>query len=62
MKGKRVKPKREKGRGAKAAAKLATRLKVYTDHGQNPRAPANPSNDKGPGHDMHKPGSLNPRK
>jgi len=62
MKGKRTKPVREKGRGAKVAARLAARLKVYNDHGQNPRAPANPSNDKGLGHDMHKPGSLNPRK
>lgn len=47
---------------SKLLRKLARRQAAWAQHGKNPRAPNNPSNDHGEGHDMHRPGSLNWRK
>jgi len=51
---------RAKGRAAKVIAILKARQEAYDKHGKNPQA--NPSNANGIGHDMHRPGSKNPRK
>lgn len=40
----------------KQAKKLAARQKAYDEHGSNPMSPNNPSNGKGRGHDMKRPG------
>jgi len=41
----------------KAEKRLKARTSVWDQHGKNPNAPNNPSNDRGQSHDMHRPGS-----
>lgn len=45
-------------RGMHKPGKLKRRVDAYNGHGKNPQAPNNPSNDRGQGCDMHKPGSY----
>lgn len=46
----------------KIAKRLAARQAAFDEHGSNPNMGQNPSNGNGTGHDMKRPGSLNPRK
>jgi hypothetical protein len=45
-------------KGRKAKKRLERRQRAFDEHGTNPKAPQNPSNSSGTGHDMRRPGSL----
>lgn len=45
-------------RGMHKPKKLAARIRVFEEHGQNPPMGKNPSNGNGTGQNMRKPGSY----